>query len=65
MRQAAAAAAADLGLGEVECSCGDEECGAGIAVGETVILLHPPPPLVGISIRTEKRCQQNDSIADG
>ena len=29
-----------------------------IAVGETVILLHPPPPLAGVSIEMERRCQQ-------
>ena len=35
-----------------------------IAVGETVTLLHPPPPLAGVSMRTERGCQQNDSLAD-
>ena len=35
------------------------------AIGETVIQLHPPLPLVGVSIWTERRCQQNDSLADG
>ena len=37
----------------------------GLAVGETVILLTPPLPLVGVSIVMERGCQQNDSLADG
>ena len=37
----------------------------GLAVGETVILLHPPLPVVGVSIRMERGCQQNGSLADG
>ena len=37
----------------------------GVAVGETVILLHSPLPLVGTSIVMEWGCQQNDSLADG
>ena len=36
-----------------------------LAVGETVILLHSPLPLVGVSIVMERGCQQNDSVADG
>ena len=36
-----------------------------LAVGETVILLHPPLPSVGISIETMRECQQIDSLADG
>ena len=36
-----------------------------LAVGETVILLHPPPHLVGVSIVMERIRQQNDSLADG
>ena len=36
-----------------------------IAVSETVILLHPPLPLVGVSIAMERERQQNDSLADG
>ena len=28
-----------------------------LAVGETVILLQPPLPLVGVSIRMERGCQ--------
>ena len=38
---------------------------ARLAVGETVILLHPLLPLVGVSIGIESGCQQNDSLADG
>ena len=30
-----------------------------LAVGETVILLHPPLPSVGVSIETVRECQQN------
>ena len=36
-----------------------------IALGETVILLHPPLPLAGFSIGMQKGRQQNDSLADG
>ena len=36
-----------------------------VAVGETVILLHPPLPLVGVSIAIERERHQNDSLADG
>ena len=36
-----------------------------LAVGETVILLHPPLPVVGVSTRMCDGCQQNDSLADG
>ena len=37
-----------------------------LAVGESsVILLHPPLPLVGVSMKTMGECQQNDSPADG
>ena len=36
-----------------------------LAVDETVILLHPPLPLVGVSIVMERRCQQNDSLVRG
>ena len=34
-----------------------------VAVGKTVILLHPPLPLVGVSIETMRECQQNDSVS--
>ena len=30
-----------------------------------MILLHPPLPLVGVSIVVERERQQNDSLADG
>ena len=33
----------------------------GVAIGETVILLTLPLPLVGVSIDTARGCQQNDS----
>ena len=37
-----------------------------LAVDETVILLHPPLPLVGVSIvMMEKERQQNDSLVNG
>ena len=35
------------------------------APDEAVILLHPPLPLVGVSIVIEKGVQQSDSLADG
>ena len=35
------------------------------AVGEAVILLHPPLPSVGVSMETTRECQQNDSPAAG
>ena len=39
---------------------------AACAVGESsVILLHPPLPLVGVSIVVERERQHNDSLADG
>ena len=39
---------------------------ARIAVGETVILLHPPLPLPGVSVGMERGCHQNDrTLADG
>ena len=40
-------------------------CGLVAAVGETVILLHPPLPLVGVPIAMERERQQNDSLANG
>ena len=33
--------------------------------GETVILLHPPPPSVGVSIAMERERQQSDRLANG
>ena len=35
----------------------DGSAGGLLAVGETVILLHPLLPLVGVSIRVERGCQ--------
>ena len=39
--------------------------GATLAVSETVILLHPPLPLAGVTTVMERGYQQNDSLADG
>ena len=39
-------------------------CEEMLAVGETVILLHTPLPLVGASIEMMKKCQQIDSLAN-
>ena len=36
-----------------------------LAVGETVTLLHPHLPSVGVSIGMAKGCPRNDSLADG
>ena len=36
-----------------------------LAVGETVILLHPPLPLVGVSTVMKRERQQNDSLVRG
>ena len=36
-----------------------EHAGRRLAVGETVILLHLPLPLVGVSIWMQRECQQN------
>ena len=36
-----------------------------VAVGETVILLHPPLPAAGVSTEKTRECQQLDSLADG
>ena len=38
---------------------------ATVAICETAILLHPPPPSVGVSTWTERGCQQNNSLAGG
>ena len=37
----------------------------GLAVGKTVILLHHPLPLAGVSIAMERERQQNDSLVFG
>ena len=36
-----------------------------LAIGETVILLHPPLPLLGVSTVMERGCQQKDSLVNG
>ena len=36
-----------------------------LAVDETVILMHPPLPLVGVSIVMKRERQQNDSLVNG
>ena len=36
-----------------------------LAIDETVILLHPPLPLVGVSIVMERERQQNNSLVNG
>ena len=51
----------DLLLGHC---CGDA-AEAELAVDETVIPLHPPLPLVGVSIAMERERQQNDSLVNG
>ena len=38
---------------------------AAVAIGETVILLQPLLPVVGVSIGKERERQQNDSLANG
>ena len=38
---------------------------AAVAVGETVIVLHPPLPFAGVSIGIKRGCHQNNSLADG
>ena len=38
---------------------------AGVAVGETGILLHPPLPSEDVSIWMKRGCLQNESLADG
>ena len=48
-----------------EAGIGATRRGLRLTVDETVILLHPPLPLVGISIVTERGCQQNDSLVRG
>ena len=36
-----------------------------VAVGETVILMHPPLPLGGVLIGLKRGCPPNDTLADG
>ena len=40
-------------------------CKAARAVDEAAILLHPPPPVVGVSIAMGRERQQNDSLVNG
>ena len=52
--------------GEAECfSSPRRVTDANLPVGETVILLHPPFHVVGVSIGMERGHQQNDGLADG
>ena len=39
--------------------------GPSLAVDETVILLHPPLPLAGVSIVMERERQHDDSLVNG
>ena len=48
-----------------ELQLGGSGAAAALAVGETAILLHPPLPLVGVSIVMERASQQNDGLANG
>ena len=43
----------------------ERERGQRKAVGESVILLHPPLPLLGVSMWMERERQKNDSLANG
>ena len=45
--------------------CWSGNAAVAVAVDGTVILLHPPLPLVGVSIGMERGRQQNDSLAAG
>ena len=44
---------------------GEVAAGLVVACHETVILLRTPLPSAGLSTRTERGCQQNNSLADG
>ena len=54
-----------LGPGEPGALRSDFSTDPTCAVDETVILLRPPLPLVGVSMQMERGCQHNDSLADG
>ena len=43
----------------------DSQDGAGQAGGETLTLLQPPLPSVGVPAWTERGCQRYDRLADG
>ena len=62
---AADAAGEGLMTSETDCCCAmvvkaHATSTVPLAVGETVVLLHPPPPSAGVSIRTQQGRQQND-----
>ena len=42
-----------------------ESLRAGLAPAETATLLHPPLPLVGVSIAVERERQRCDSLVNG
>ena len=52
-------------LGSLRRLLAEQEVLARLAVGETVVLLHPPLPLVGVSMAMERERQQNDSLVNG
>ena len=55
-----------LGRGDVVVRAHQHRLGCACAVDETsVILLHPPLPLVGVSVVMERERQQNDSLFNG
>ena len=58
----ARAAAKKLALGKEQVKTAALK--AATAPDETVILLHPPLPLVGVSIVMERERQQNDSLVN-
>ena len=43
----------------------EAERAAGTAVGEAVVLLHPPLPSVGVSVWMERGCQRSDGTLAG
>ena len=65
LSSAAAAAAAPFSIARIAFPEDVDGPGVAVAVGETVILLHPPLPLVGNSIAMEREHQQNDGRANG
>ena len=62
---AACTAAADAAESYAVVTIGLGTSRARLAIGETVILLHPPLPLVCVSIVMERERQQNDSLVNG
>ena len=62
----------DVRDGPGECRGVDRDCAVlpdrlpyDLAVGETVILLHPPLPSVGVTMRMRRGRLRNGSLADG